>query len=430
MGRMTQQLARPPSTRRGRSLRSSRAPAGRPPRQLTVAGMVAALQSGGLGILAVMVLVLVGWATAADSDASATAAVVAALQTWLVGHHVTLIFPGGTFSLAPLGLTALPVALLHTASLRAGRAAGITGKRGVVSLTSAVTATYAVLAVAVALLARTDGVRPEPVTAFAGAAAIAVLASGSAAVRATGRAVVLWHRLPALVRLALPAAAAAAGALVTGGAVLVGTALTLNHARAESLVAALGAGPGGLLLLLLGSLALVPNAVVWGLAFLAGPGFAVGTGTSVTLAGTQLGAVPAVPLLAALPQDSGDSGGSGAGWFAIIVPVLAGLVAALLVRRCETRPRPRAAENGPGWRAGWSTCWSADLRVSGLVGFGVAVATGVLTVLAQGSAGPGRMAEVGPSWWAVGPVVGLEVAVVTAVALLAMVRSRTDGRTA
>lgn len=425
MGSMTQQLSRPPSARRGRSLTSSSAPAGRPPRQLTVAGMLAALQSGGLGILAVMVLVLVGWATAADSGASATAAVVAALQTWLVGHHATLIFPGGTFSLAPLGLTALPVALLHTASLRAGRAAGITGKRGVVSLTSAVTATYAVLAVAVALLARTDGVRPEPVTAFVGAAVVAVIASGSAAVRATGRVAVLWLRLPALVRLAVPATGAAAAALLVGGAVLTGAALASNRAGAESLVAALGAGPGGVVLLLLGSLALVPNAVVYGLAFAAGPGFAVGTGTSVTMAGAQLGAVPAVPLLAALPQD----GGGGLAWSALAVPVVAGVLAALLVRRCEGHRRSRSAGR-PAWRAAWSVSWVDDLRVSGLVGLCVAAVTGVLAALAQGSAGPGRMAEVGPTWWVVGPAVGLEVAVVTAAALCATARSRAVGRTA
>ena len=55
------------------------------PRSVTAVGVVAAVRSAGLGVLAVMVLVLVGWATAADSGADAADAVVTALQVWLVG---------------------------------------------------------------------------------------------------------------------------------------------------------------------------------------------------------------------------------------------------------------------------------------------------------------------------------------------------------
>ena len=138
---MTELLSRPPGPRAPR-----RPPAGPPARPLTPAGVLAALQAAGLGVLAVMVLVLDGWATAADGGASASTAVAAALQVWLVGHHTRLVVPAGEFSLAPLGLSLQPVVLVHTATLRAGRAAGVTGRRGVVALTSAVTATYAVAA--------------------------------------------------------------------------------------------------------------------------------------------------------------------------------------------------------------------------------------------------------------------------------------------
>jgi len=165
--------------------------------------MTAALQSAGLGVLAVMVTVLVGWATAADSDASATAAVTGALQVWLVAHHTRVAVPGGSFALVPLGLTLLPLVLLHSSTLRAGRAAGVRGRRGVLALTASVTATYAVLVTVVALLAATDSVRPQPVSAFVGAALVAGLASGAAAVRATGRGTVLWGRVPELARPAV-----------------------------------------------------------------------------------------------------------------------------------------------------------------------------------------------------------------------------------
>jgi hypothetical protein len=379
--------------------------------------MTAALQSAGLGVLAVMVTVLVGWATAADSDASATAAVTGALQVWLVGHHTRVSLPGGSFGLVPLGLTLLPVVLLHSTTLRAGRAAGVRGRRGVLALTASVTATYAVLVTVVALLARADAVRPEPVSAFAGAALVAGLASGAAAVRATGRTSVLWHRLPELVRQAgLPAIAAVAG-LLAGGALLAGGSLAVHHDRARQLAAALDGGAGGTLLLLLGCLLYVPTAAVWGLSYCVGPGFAVGTGTSVGVAGATVGAVPALPLLAALPTGTG----SPAWWLALLVPLAAGVAAGVTSDRAAGGDRDDAS-----WRA---VLRSAAVS-AGMTGALVAVAAAALAWLAAGPAGPGRMSETGPDWWAVGPVAGLEVAgaaAATLAALAALRRRRRPG---
>src|SRR5688500_6871824 len=87
-----------------------------PPRPLLVAGLNAAGHAAALGLLTVTVIVLVGWATAADSGASAGEAVRSAVQVWLVGHGGALAIPGGRFSLTPLGLTALPALLLCLAA--------------------------------------------------------------------------------------------------------------------------------------------------------------------------------------------------------------------------------------------------------------------------------------------------------------------------
>jgi hypothetical protein len=398
MAAMADLLTRPPGPRAPR-----RPPAGPPARPLTLSGVVAALQAAGLGALAVMVLVLVGWATAADSGASATAAVTGALQAWLVAHHTRLVVPGGTFGLVPLGLTLLPVLLLHSATLRAGRAAGVRGRRGVVALTSAVTATYAVVVTVVALLARTEAVQPLPMSAFVGAAMIALAAAGSAAVRATGRTVVLWHRLPERARAVLPTASAAVAVLVAGGALLAGGSLAVHHARAAELTAGLTAGLGGGLLLLLGCLLYLPTAVVWGVAVCVGPGFAVGQGTNVGVLGADLGAVPAVPLLAALPSGTGGP----SWWLVLLVPVAAGVTAALVRDRLGAGPgRRRAAED------------------SAAVALAVASAVAVLGWLASGPVGPGRMADTGPTWWLVGAVTAAEIAVATAAtsALLPVLR--------
>ena len=83
------------------------------------------------------------------------------------------------------------------------------------------------------------------------------------------------------------------------------------------------AGIGGGILLAALCLLYVPTAAVWGLAYVVGPGFAVGAGTSVSVAGADLGAVPAFPLLAALPQEPGPAWGP----LVLVVPLLAGVLA-------------------------------------------------------------------------------------------------------
>ena len=77
--------------------------------------------------------------------------------------------------------------------------------------------------------------------------------------------------------------------------------LVLHRGEASGIVTGLHAGTSGSLLVLLICILYAPTAVVWGTSYLAGPGFAVGTGTSVAITGVHLGAVPALPLLAALP---------------------------------------------------------------------------------------------------------------------------------
>ena len=52
----------------------------------------------------------------------------------------------------------------------------------------------------------------------------------------------------------------------------------------------------------------------------------------------------------------------------------------------------------------------------------MAAAVTVLSLLASGPAGPGRLADTGPTWWATGLAAGLEVAVVMAAALLVLRR--------
>ena len=59
-----------------------------------------------------------------------------------------------------------------------------------------------------------------------------------------------------------------------------------------------------------------PNLALLGSAYLLGPGFAFGTGTTVSPTAVSLGAVPAFPVLAALPNE-----GPTPGWLVVLMGV-------------------------------------------------------------------------------------------------------------
>jgi len=122
----------------------------------------------------------------------------------------------------------------------------------------------------------------------------------------------------------------------------------------------------------------VPNAVVWGTAFALGPGFAVGTGTSVAPGGVELGLVPALPPLGALPAD--DLGTMG--WLVLAGPVLAGVLAGWIIRRRLATMRD-------------------VLLCLGLTICLAAVTMAVLAALSGGPAGAGRLSVIGPVPWQV-----------------------------
>lgn len=156
----------------------------------------------------------------------------------------------------------------------------------------------------------------------------------------------------------------------------------------------------GATVMTLGQLAYLPTLVVWAAAWLAGPGFAVGAGTAVSPAGTQLGVVPGIPALGLLPENTSM-------WMLIVVliPVAAGAFAGWAVRS----------------RLVWEgTPLGVPQRAVIAVGI-AALAAGVgalAAVFATGSMGPGRLEVVGPSvsWFAL--ALGAEVLVGAAILLL------------
>ena len=89
--------------------------------------------------------------------------------------------------------------------------------------------------------------------------------------------------------------------LVSGAAVLV-TALWRHLDQVEALHQALQPGVAGGIALLLLQLAFAPNALIWSASYALGSGFDLGAGSIIAPGATQLGMVPGIPLLGALPS--------------------------------------------------------------------------------------------------------------------------------
>ena len=143
-----------------------------------------------------------------------------------------------------------------------------------------------------------------------------------------------------------------------------------------SLHSALDPGTAGGIALLLAQLAVVPNALVWAASYALGSGFVVGAGSMVAPAGTELGMLPGLPLLGALPA-AGPGDPALLWWMAS--GVLAGAVAAGIVVRSR-----------PGLR------FDACSLLGGLAGVLAALVFVGLGWAAGGDLGAARLTGLGP----------------------------------
>ncbi|CAN5333170.1 hypothetical protein BH09ACT5_BH09ACT5_14030 [soil metagenome] len=346
----------------------------------------------------------------------------AAVDFWLLGHGVDVTMTLDPATAAALGLpgAGTPVVLTIAAlgfalvtvllAVRAGRRVAETRYRLmglVVSL-----GTFGLVSFGVTFSALNTFARPSlvqgallPTLVFAVGAVIGM--RGTRVVRQQDRTPVrdwLGDR-SATTRTVLTTAlrggaAAASGVLLLASLVTAG-AIALSYARIITLYESLHTELLGGIAVTLGELAFLPNLVVWTASWLVGPGFALGTGSAVSPLATQLGPVPGIPLLGALPQ-----GQLAFGFVGLLVPVVAGfLVGAVL---------------GPGARR------ELEVRELALVALGIGlvggVILGILAWASGGAAGPGRLVDVGPNPWAVGGWAALELFVSSLLGLLASLR--------
>jgi hypothetical protein len=364
-----------------------------------LAGARAAGSAAVVGLATVTICVVVGWIAAPHVGFGLTGVLRAAAVIWLAGHHVAVQVSGaGRIGMLPLGLVLLPGTLLWRAGRTVVRRLGYDRPGHAIGAAFAVAVPYSVICGVLAIVSTSDFAGASVPWAALCGFVVALAAAALGAVRAIGPWARLGDMIPGPARSVLAGALGSVGVLAATGCLA--TAMTLaSHVRQFGAVyGVLSPGLVGGCLLLLAQLAYLPNAVIWAICYMIGPGFAVGAGTIVAATGSALGPLPAFPLLAAVP---GDGRGPGPGWLAgltLAVPYLAGLVGGLLVARTSPASPPEAA-TVRGFCAG------------ALAG----AAIGTLAVFAGGSVGDGRLAAVGPSAWQVGLVAVLELGISAAV---------------
>ncbi|MGW2593444.1 cell division protein PerM [Streptomyces sp. NPDC001515] len=376
-----------------------------------VLALVRGVLAAGLGLGCVAVLVVVLWISSPDPGSGPGEALHAAAGLWLLAHGAelvrteTLTGTPAPVGVVPLLLTVVPLWLLH----RAARGVCEPEEEGEAPSAGAafalVTAGYLLVGGVVALYARGASLSARPLTLLFPGAFVVAGAAASGVWRAAGRplgpppswAPVRLHeamartRFVRRVRAAGRSAAAGTAVLVGGGALVVAVSLAWHGAPVEASFLGLSDDWAGRFAVLLLALSLVPNAAVWGAAYGLGPGFALGTGATVTpLAFTGTPSLPDFPLLAALPA---PGPGTFPNWAAAGVPLAAALtVAWFTVRRAAPAHGAREEAWGP-----WDTALTAALGAGGC-----AVGAALLAAAAGGPLGVRALAVFGPVWWATG----------------------------
>lgn len=366
-----------------------------------VSGMLAAAQALLFSLAAVVIpaiaMVVAAAAQIPGAETSWGGAVGMAARIWLLGHSVPLATGVVDLTIVPLGVSAVAVF-----------GAYVSARRTMTPHWSALasgTGTYVAGGVFVALL--TGAVSPGQLScAVLGSLVVAAigLSWGTLARPDSGDLADALHalvlRVPVLLRVGLRGGMVAAASAVVLAGVVALTWIVAEHTTVTDVVRGLALDSASGVSLAIAELALVPNLVVWALAWLAGPGFTVGAGTHFGLDAVTSAPLPALPLLGALP---GPTTGAGLGVWAPVLMAGAGVMGGWFVhRRFE------------------HIAWWHVFVLAGTIAAGAGLACGSLVGLASGVAGPGRLAEVGASGTFIGLTIAAQVGLGALVVLLAV----------
>lgn len=258
------------------------------------------------GYAAVAALLALVTAISSGATFSTAGALFGAVPGWLAAYHVPLTLSGGELGVLPLLPTALVMLLVAQVSSAAADRLDLVEPADARQVVLTVTAAHATFGAALAALLPAGPVAASPVVAFFGCGAVAGVAATLGVSRRCGLAEVLLGRLDGVARRGLRFGVMGLAALVGCAAGLLLLGMVRSSAAMSDLFARVGPEPGngvGMLLLCVGYL---PNAVVGALSYLLGPGFSIGSVVASPLHVVG-GALPDVPLLAALPRQHSAS---------------------------------------------------------------------------------------------------------------------------
>lgn len=346
---------------------------------VAVVGAVAVVAAGWLLMAGASLL---GWVNSPEADL--TSALELATQVLLLAFGAPVVIGGQLVTLTPLTLTLVLVLLGQPVAAMAARqlarrqatpddtgALWVDGQ----SLVLRVTGAFALVQAGTLLLVgmAVDG-GAHAWRAGLGGMVVGALAGFWGASRA------IEHdprrTWPAWLR-AVPVAMGSALLLcLAGGAAVIGSTLFLHQDRVAAIHDALQPDLAGTILLVIVQLLYLPNLALWGTAWALGGGITLGDGSLLNLNVTDVGFLPAIPVLGGIPEP-GLAPETTFAW--LLVGVAAGVLAAALV--VARRPRARFDETA---------------AVGGLSG----VAAGLLVVLlcsvSSGGLGESRLSHLGP----------------------------------
>ena len=319
-------------------------------------------------------------------------------QLWLLAQGGELQLGSGPLVLAPLLLTLGIGWGLSRAGRGVVRAQDLSGRWAVAQAVGVLALTHLLVSLLLAFVldATVGGI--GLLRTAAGMAVLALASAGWGVARESGLLDTVLDRLPGAPRPLLRGGLAGLLTALALCTAVVAVALVTDARGYATLSGSLGGAAAGALGLLGLTVLLLPNAAAAVLGLAAGPGFFVGTGTLVSVHGVTLGNVPALPLLAALPDTQAVPL---LAFVSQAVPALAGLVAGTTIGR-------------------WFTATDGGSVVAGLTGIlaGVllGVVSGALVWVAGGSLGDGALAPVGAPALATGVAVAAQSGIAAALA--------------
>ncbi len=324
---------------------------------------------------------MVGWLTSPETELSS--AFDLATDMMLLTHGATVTIGGQLVSIPPLTLSIALVllgqpiaAFAASQAAAAGPASGESGEVGVDPsgivwrVMGVFTVSWLLGAAVVAWMgAQQDAFGPVLV----GAATMAVVSGGWGAARA------LNHdprdAWPPWLRAVPTAMAMAVGACLVAGATLLATTLLVHRERIALIHDSLDPGAAGTALLVLMQVLYLPNLMLWATAWSLGAGVTLGDGSLVSMAITDVGFLPAIPVLGAIPE-AGPGSALWLWWLA------GGVAGGALAAFCVAWARPGAR-------------FDETALVGGLAGVAGGVLVTLAASLASGGLGTERLVHLG-----------------------------------